>query len=156
MSVTEDFVVRDGELPEVLALRMRVLRPGQEVRASDYDGTPGIRHVVAVGGEHVVGCATVFPSPYEDEPAAWQLRGMAVEPGWQKSGVGGRVLRRAIELVTEAGAPLLWANARVSALGFYVRLGFEVLGEEFVYGPSSLPHRVIVLPLSGAARSVAP
>jgi fatty acid desaturase len=30
----------------------------------------------------------VYPSPYEGEPAAWQLRGMAVAPELQGSGVG--------------------------------------------------------------------
>ena len=46
-----------------------------------------------------------------------------------------------------AGAPLLWANARMTALGFYERLGFEVVGEEYLHGPLGLPHKIILLPL---------
>jgi hypothetical protein len=42
---------------------------------------------------------------------------------------------------------MLWANARVSALGFYERLGFEIVGEEYVYGPLELPHKIIRLAL---------
>lgn len=30
-----------------------------------------------------------------------------------------------------AGAEVLWCNARVGALGFYLRLGFATIGEEF-------------------------
>lgn len=145
--VTEDIVIREGELAEVVPLRRLVLRPGQEVRPSDYDRSPGIRHVVAVDGRTVVGCASVYPSPYEGEPAAWQLRGMAVAPELQSSGIGARVLLGAIDIVRAAGAPLLWANARVTALGFYERLGFEVVGEEYLYGPLELPHKLIRLAL---------
>jgi GNAT superfamily N-acetyltransferase len=145
--VSEEIVVREGDLSEVLPLRRAVLRPGFEVRASDYDASPGIRHVVAVDGDDVVGCATVYPSPYEGVPAAWQLRGMAVAPELQGSGVGARVLLGAIDIARDAGAPMLWANARVSALGFYERLGFEIVGEEYVYGPLELPHKIIRLAL---------
>lgn len=143
----EAVIVREGELSELLPLRRRVLRPGFDVRASDYDSSPGIRHVVAVDGTEVVGCATVYPCGFEDEPAAWQLRGMAVAPEVQGTGVGARVLLGAIDIIREAGAPLLWANARVTALGFYERLGFEVVGEEYLYGPLELPHKIIRLAL---------
>jgi predicted N-acetyltransferase YhbS len=145
--VSEDVVVREGELAEVLPLRRSVLRPGQEVRPSGYDSSPGIRHVVAVAGDEVVGCATVYPAPYVDEPAAWQLRGMAVAPALQGSGIGARVLLGAIEIARAAGAPLLWANARVTALPFYERLGFEVVGEEYLHGPLELPHKLVLLKL---------
>jgi predicted N-acetyltransferase YhbS len=145
--MTDGVTVREGELSEVLPLRRMVLRPGQEVRPSDYDSSPGIRHVVAVQGDEVVGCATIYPSAHDGEVGAWQLRGMAVAPDLQGKGIGAAVLRVAIDIARGAGAPLLWANARVTALGFYERLGFEVVGEEYVYGPLELPHKLVRLAL---------
>lgn len=147
MSGAEGLVVREGELAELLPLRRAVLRPGQEVRASEYDRSPGIRHVVAVDGTEVVGCASIYPSPYEGEPAAWQLRGMAVAPGLQGTGIGARVLLLAIDIARAAGGSLLWANARVTALGFYERLGFEAIGAEYLHGPLELPHKLVRLAL---------
>lgn len=139
-----DLVVREASSADVLPLRMAVLRPGFPVEAGDYDGFPDVRHVAAYDGDSVVGCATVFPAPYDGEPAAWQLRGMAVAPDRQGQGIGALVLRHAVELVSAAGAPLIWAHARTTALPFYERLGFDAVGEEYLHGPLRLPHRLIV------------
>ena len=137
-------VVRPAATEEVLELRMAVLRPGFPVVAADYDAFPGTRHVAAIADDVVVGCATVFPSPYRDADDAWQLRGMAVAPDRQGEHIGAVVLEGAIELAQAAGAPLVWANARTTALGFYERLGFEPVGDVFTYGALDLPHKVIV------------
>ncbi|MGN6475018.1 MAG: GNAT family N-acetyltransferase [Mycobacteriales bacterium] len=145
--MTDDVVVRVATAEEILALRMSVLRPGWELSPSDYDQSPHPRHVAAFAGDEVLGCASVFPSPYEDVADAWQLRGMAVSSQLQGTGIGARVLLGAIDIAREAGEPLLWAHARVSALGFYRRLGFDVVGEEYRHGPLELPHKIIRLTL---------
>jgi hypothetical protein len=41
---------------------------------------------------------------------------------------------------------VLWANARDTALGFYVSYGMHVVGDGFVATPG-LPHHVVVLDL---------
>jgi predicted N-acetyltransferase YhbS len=69
---------------------------------------------------------------------------MAVEPAYQGDGIGRRVLEAATEVVERAGAPLIWANGRMSAMEFYRRLGWEATGPVFDHGPDDLPHRVIV------------
>lgn len=145
--MTADIVVRVARAEEILGLRMAVLRPGWELSPADYDQFSHTRHVAAFGGAQVLGCASVFPSPYKDVADAWQLRGMAVSSQLQGTGIGARVLLGAIDIVREAGASLLWAHARVSALGFYRRLGFEVVGEEYLHGPLDLPHKIIRLSL---------
>src|SRR5581483_4819914 len=126
----------------------------EPVVPSDYDSAPGVQHVGAFVCGEPVGCATVFVSPYDDEPSAWQLRGMAVGDGHRSAGIGGVVLQAVIRLAKENGVPLVWANARVPALRFYGRYGFEVVSEEFDYGPASIPHRVIELRLSNKRRTV--
>jgi GNAT superfamily N-acetyltransferase len=152
--VADDLVVRLATVEEILMVRKAVLRPLEPVEPSAYDASAGVRHVGAFSPGAAVGCATIYPSPYGDQPAAWQLRGMAVADGYRGHGIGGRVLRAAIDVARDAGAPLLWANARVPALAFYASHGFGVIGEEFAYGPAAIPHRVIVRRLSAADRTV--
>ena len=137
--------IRPAEVEEILPLRKAVLRPAEPIVASEYDGFPQVLHVGAFEAGLVIGCATVFPSPYEGRAGAWQLRGMAVDPQRQGSGIGGQVLAAAIDLVRAAGASALWANARSTALPFYASMGFQTVSEEFVYGPSELPHKRILL-----------
>jgi GNAT superfamily N-acetyltransferase len=137
--------VREAAVEEILPLRKAVLRPMEPVEPSEYDGFRDVHHFAAFIDGVVVGCATVFPSGYDDLVAAWQLRGMAVERSRQGSGIGRLVLEPAIDHVRGAGGAALWANARTTALPFYEAMGFAAVGDEFIYGPSELPHYRILL-----------
>jgi GNAT superfamily N-acetyltransferase len=151
-------VVRRAGAGEIRPLRHNVLRPGHPQDASVYPDDDDATHVAAWDGDLLVGCATVFAEPWAGsdavaaEPAAWRLRGMAVEPARQGTGVGRQVLGAAVEAAAAAGAPLLWANARVTALEFYLGLGWAIAGPEFVTADTGLPHRPIVLGLVSSSR----
>ena len=143
-------VVRRARVDEIFPLRHAVLRPGRPVTYSVYSEDEGAVHIGAWDDGELVGCATVFPDPWPGppaEPAAWRLRGMAVDPSRQGGGIGGHVLAAAVEAATEAGAPMLWANGRTAALRFYERHGWVIAGAEFVAADTGLPHFPIVLPL---------
>lgn len=165
-------VVRRARVDEIFPLRHAVLRPGRRVSDSVYAEDDDAVHVGAWepndgDGDMLVGCATVFPEPWTGttttgttigtttgpapEPRAWRLRGMAVDPSRQGTGIGGRVLAEAVGAAREAGAPLLWANARTTALRFYQRNGWVVAGEEYVTTDTGLPHYPIVLLLDRSA-----
>jgi GNAT superfamily N-acetyltransferase len=149
-------VVRRARAEEVFPLRHAVLRPGRPVTASVYGQDDSALHLGAWDDGLLVGCATVFPDPWpggpeapDPEPAAWRLRGMAVEPSRQWTGLGRQVLAAAVAAAWEGGAPLLWANARTAALPFYAAAGWTVAGEEFLAADTGLPHLPIVLRRSG-------
>jgi GNAT superfamily N-acetyltransferase len=146
--------VRRATDSEVRELRLSVLRPAAARVPSAYDLDPATVHIGAFCDGRIVGCASVFPEPFDDEPLAWRLRGMAVDPEYQGRGIGRLVLDAAVAAADAAGAPLIWANGRVSAMAFYQRLGWEARGEVFTYGPADLPHLVIVRPMSAARRTV--
>lgn len=55
--------------------------------------------------------------------------------------MGSALMRRALERCAQEGAGLLWLNARATAIGFYERLGLEVVGDEFRTERTGLPHR---------------
>jgi len=63
---------------------------------------------------------------------------MATAPEWRRRGVGSALLAAVIDHVATNGGGLLWCNARLGALGFYERAGFQARGdawEEPVIGP---------------------
>lgn len=146
-------VVRRARVDEIFPLRHAVLRPGRPVTASVYVTDERAVHIGAwdsrADGDLLVGCATVFPDPMPDEPGAWRLRGMAVDPSRQRSGVGRQVLAAVVDAAVEANAPLLWANARTTALPFYEANGWTVVGEEFITPDTGVPHKLIVQRLPG-------
>jgi GNAT superfamily N-acetyltransferase len=123
--------------PEILyVLRRDVLRPGQPLTAAmhDYDFKPDTFHVAAFGPlNQVAACATFYPepTPYETNEAAWRLRAMASQPELRGQGYGAAALRYGIAEIRRRGGTLLWCNARSGALGFYERIGFSTVGDEF-------------------------
>ena len=126
---------------EVVDLRHRVLRDGLPRHSAVFDGDerPDAYHVVAESGGRVVGCATVHASAWDGAPA-WQLRGMATDPGLRGAGVG-RAMLAHLERLLRDGTPVrqLWCNARVPAVGFYERLGWRVASDPFEI-PTAGPH----------------
>ena len=126
----------------VRPLRARVLRPGQPLSSvdHDYDHRPDTFHVAAFGpAGGVVACATFYPEPTADGRDAWRLRAMASAPEVRGQGYGARVLTFGLTEVRARGGSLVWCNARTPAVGFYTRLGFSTVGDEFDIPPIG-PH----------------
>jgi predicted GNAT family N-acyltransferase len=143
-SDTASIVVGPVAAPDTWPLRKRVLRPHQDGDAVVLPGDDDRRtaHIGArdAAGE-LVGVATVIPEacPWapEREPA-WRLRGMATAEGRRGLGIGGLLLRAALDHVRGHGGALVWCNARHGALAFYAREGFAVAGDAYmdpVLGP---------------------
>jgi len=84
----------------------------------------------------VVGYAQLI---VHDEDA--QIRQVAVDEAWQRIGVGSQLIAALVRRADEERATQIWLNARVPAIGFYERLGFEAVGGTFNTGRTSLPHR---------------
>lgn len=119
-------------------LRLRILRPGFPPEAAVFPGDDDAAtvHLGAFTDEgRCVGIASLYANQ------GLQLRGMAVEPERQGTGVGAALIRRIHEVAAERGETL-WCNARVSAVGFYRRLGWETEGEEFDI-PTVGPHYIM-------------
>ena len=132
---------------ETHPLRAAVLRngtPSSELRwAADDDATTS--HLGARRDGNLIAIATWASKPFPggDGAAAVQLRGMAVDSAHQGHGVGGQLLAAGVARAFASGATCVWANARDSALEFYRRHGFEVVGEGFVTPDTGLPHHRI-------------
>lgn len=136
-------------------LRRRVLRGGRADSDVVFaeDKVPSGFHLGAFDGAGRlvgVGSFSPEPTPYRPGAVAWRLRGMAVDESVQGQGVGTALLEEAVRRVRAAGATVLWANGRDTALGFYERHGWVVHGDGFVTGDVDLPHHVVVFDLPPA------
>lgn len=122
-------------------LRSRVLRPGRPLDECTYpeDDTPGSFHLGCFDGERITGIASFSQENTTGTRHAFRLRGMAVEPSLQGSGIGAAIMEFAVQHLASLGSDVLWCNARSSAADFYRRLGFSTFSGEFDI-PNIGPH----------------
>jgi GNAT superfamily N-acetyltransferase len=132
-------------------LRRRVLRGGRADSDVDFpqDRAEGAFHLAAFSPDDdstIVAVASFFPEPVPERPGAraWRLRGMAVDDAWQGRGVGTALLEDAVRRLRADGVSVLWAHGRDSALGFYERHGWAVVGDGFLTPDTQLPHHVVI------------
>ncbi len=128
-------------------LRRTVLRNGTPVSTVTYDGDDDADtvHLAVLGsGGVIVAVSTWLLDPFPGEAsAAVRLRGMATMPEHRGEGHGSRLLAAGIEHARTVGTDTVWANARDTALGFYLLHGFEVASESTIDETTALPHLLV-------------
>jgi predicted GNAT family N-acyltransferase len=156
--VNSPLTVTVDEVPAgvTYVLRGAILRPdgGEVTWAGDED--PATFHLGAHASDgSVIGVVRFSPAPCPWRPLAaapWQLRGMATDPAVRGSGAGRALVVEGLARVAARGGDLVWCDARVSAAGFYERMGFTVLTEEFDK-PGIGRHVGMLIELPGGPRS---
>jgi GNAT superfamily N-acetyltransferase len=141
VDIIGSILIRIASVDEILDLRWTILRAGLPRDLAHFEGDqePTTHHFAALQTERAVACATFLRRPF-DGMSAWQLRGMAVAPELQGTGVGTRLLDFAEGFVLDQDhSTLLWCNARVPASRFYQRLGWTIVGDRFEI-PDAGPH----------------
>lgn len=122
---------------ETFPVRQEVLRKGIPLPyefQGDFDATT--THFGYFVGDQLVSVATVLQASHPFfKGNQYQLRGMATLAAFQGKGLGSLLVHEIERFLSDKKAELLWFNARVKALNFYRKLGFETTGEEF-----ELPH----------------
>lgn len=133
---------------DVLELRSAVLRTGTPSSDPGFpeDDLPGTFHLAVRSPDGaVIATSTWLPRAFPPEPdlAALQLRGMATALDRQGAGLGSVLVEAGVGVARDLGCALVWARARDSALGFYRRAGFDVVGDGFVDATTALPHHLV-------------
>lgn len=82
----------------------------------------------------LIGCCILTPL----DQHRVQLRQMAVSPDLQGKGLGRDIINFAERYAIDNGFDILTMHARKVATGFYLRLGYEIRGEEFT--EVGIPH----------------
>ncbi len=140
--------VQQLNIEEIMELRVRVLRKDTPVTHATYpeDSYLDVVHLGIARDGHVIGTSTWFTKECPERLGipAMQLKGMAVDDSLQTSGIGRQLIDAGLALATERGAHIVWARARDSAIGFYEKCGFTVVGDGFIDGPTDMPHHIVL------------
>ena len=72
----------------------------------------------------------------------YQLRGMATLDGSQGKGYGKLLLQEAEAILKRKDIDIIWCNARVVAIDFYKKMGYQLMSEIFEV-PQIGPHYVM-------------
>ena len=70
----------------------------------------------------------------------YQICQMVVEPKYQNKNLGKKILSTLIEIAKNRGAIAIILNARLTAVGFYQKLGFQTCGTEFPSTTTGVTH----------------
>lgn len=114
------------EYEEYFQFRWQHLRrPLGLARGSEQDEYENVSyHCVAFdSNKKIIGVGRITPCSNND----MQIRYMAVSRAYRKIGVGSMILKELLLHAKEQGADRCWLNARVGAVAFYQKNGFEVV-----------------------------
>lgn len=146
MNDKNNFIIKKISAEQTRPLRQSVLRPGQQQEDLVYpgDAAPESYHAGLFIDDRLIGIATVYheAKPGESSQNTWRLRGMATMPEFQGNGYGQILLNNCIAYIVANGGKLLWCNARLKALNFYKKSGFETISDIFDI-PGIGPHYVM-------------
>lgn len=135
---------------ETLELRSKILRPGFELKFSQFEGDSEVETFhLGVFADHStknpISIGTFMKRVcryFPDIENSFQLRGMATDSNFQGKGCGRMILLEAEKILKNQKCPLLWMNARLSAIEFYRKCGYLERGDEFEI-PQVGPHKVM-------------
>ncbi|MGN6211551.1 GNAT family N-acetyltransferase [Parafilimonas sp.] len=121
---------------QMIALRQLLLRKPLGLNFSD-DELAEEESDILIGcfdEDKLEGCCLLT----ESAPNVLRLRQMAVLSGLQGKGVGRAILQFAENIARDRGYKKMVMHARKTAIGFYEKLGYIIMSEEFI--EVSIPH----------------
>ena len=135
------------ELYGILRVRSEVFVTGQKCLYVDPDGRDfGSVQVFASKGERIIACLRI----YGKEAGVVQIGRVAVIESLRGSGIGRMMMRQAISYVTENSTDeKIYLEAQTYAIGFYEKLGFKVISDEFL--DEGIPHKGMELLIERAS-----
>lgn len=122
--------ISEGDVPDAcVVLRTRIFVEEQGVSERDeIDGRdPECVHFLASDAARPVGCARLRPLG----GARAKIERVAVVPELRKGGLGRRIMKEMEREAIRRGYPELILHAQIQVVGFYRRLGWTGVGEEF-------------------------
>ena len=133
---------------EAYAIRKDVLReniPLTEKMVGDFDVST---FHLGVFVKNELACVATFMQHSSEHfsGSQYRLRGMATSKKYQGKGLGKEILEKASDLLQEKDVSILWCNARVIAIPFYKKCGFEIIGNEFdvhLVGPHFVMYKTL-------------
>lgn len=127
-----EFNLLDNSSPnyqQVLDLRQRILRAplGLNLFDEDLAAEDDQFTLIAIQNKKIIACLMLKII----EPHIIKLRQMAVDETHQGKGIGSLLMGYAENFCKLNGYQLIELHARKSALDFYIKLGYFIIGDEF-------------------------
>jgi predicted GNAT family N-acyltransferase len=120
---------------DTFQIRQQMLRPGQSIDQCTFTGDEDDQtfHLGAFKEGKLISVASFYfeKHPILEEPYQFRLRGMATLDEHQNKGLSRALLKTAFPIIKQNLCPVVWCNARIGAVGFYQKIGFEKTAEEF-------------------------
>lgn len=107
-------------------IRQKVLYPAQRLYEMEMEEDSLGYHFGAFMDNQLVGVVSLFQNGDD-----FQFRKFAVDESVQGKGIGKTMLQHLIDFATREDCKRLWCNARVAAIGFYLKYGFEHTNQFF-------------------------
>jgi predicted GNAT family N-acyltransferase len=127
------------EYEQMIRLRDDILRKPLGLSFSDDELTREKKNLLigAFEDDQMLGCCMLV----EEEPGTVRLRQMAVLNDLQGKGVGRALMQFAENLARDRGYRKITMHARKNSLGFYEKMGYKKVGNEFQ--EITIPHYVM-------------
>ena len=128
-----------AEYQQMVKLRDDILRKplGLTFTPEELEGEKSNLHIAAYEDDQMLGCCMLV----EESPQMVRLRQMAVINDLQGKGIGRALMQFAENLARDRGYRRITMHARKNALGFYEKMGYRKVGEEF--NEITIPHYVM-------------
>ena len=127
------------EYTQMLNLRQEILRRPLNMNLMD-ENLENEKHDILIGAfdeDMMLGCCLLT----HIDNKTIQLRQMAVQDNLQGKGIGGTIMHYAENVARDRGYHKLMMHARISASGFYEKLGYHIVSDEFM--EVSIPHFIM-------------
>ena len=127
------------EYQQMVKLREDILRKplGLTLAPDELEREKNNLLMAAYEDDQMLGCCMLV----EEEPGMVRLRQMAVLNDLQGKGIGKALMQFAENLARDRGYKKITMHARKNAIGFYEKLGYRKVGQEFV--EITIPHYVM-------------
>ena len=129
-----------AEYQQMVRLRDDVLRKplGLHFDEAELEKEKNNLLIGAFEDDQMLGCCMLLE---DSKPGVIKLRQMAVLNDLQGKGIGKALIQFAENLARDRGYKVLTMHARKNALGFYEKMGYRAVGDEFT--EVTLPHYVM-------------
>jgi len=127
------------EYQQMVKLRYEILRQplGLSFTTDELDREKEDILIGAFDEDEMLACCMLTKTGH----TSVRLRQMAVQNNLQGKGIGGSMMNLAEILARDKGYKKLIMHARETAVGFYEKLGYKVVGDKFI--EVTIPHYVM-------------
>ncbi len=127
------------EYQQMVALRYQILRQPLGLGFTEDELVAEKDHILiaAFDDDHMLGCCMLTTLDNQ----TLKIRQMAVQNNLQGKGIGASLMSFVENLARDKGYRNLVMHARDTAIGFYEKFGYRVIGEQFI--EVGLPHHLM-------------